>query len=108
MLKYKNNNILNYNIFEVFVENKIFKFWNTDLTSSNLKEFKFALCRVSKEIIQHHMEKNDFSRWLNDVLKKHELSKKVFYIESNFKDNSNFGRTLIKRMINYELMIEEK
>ncbi len=50
----------------------------------NLKELKDALQTMDKKTFEHHVNKtkNDFAKWINDVLMDAELSKKLAKIKT--------------------------
>ena len=56
-------------------------YFKNGMTAQNLSELVQGIQQMNDEEFKHHVndEKNDFARWIKDVVEDHELAKKVDY-----------------------------
>jgi hypothetical protein len=74
-----------------------FYFWNaeggTGPSAGNLEQFHDLLKACGPAVLRHHLMRNDFSRWVEDVMQDRELGQRLFALEQELRGGTTAGLT---------------
>jgi hypothetical protein len=62
-------------------------------SAGNLQQFHHELRACSPLVLRHHLNRNDFSRWVQDVMQDAEFAQRLRAIEEEAQNSSAAGLT---------------